>query len=225
MRRVIPIFLLVFVDILGLTVILPLLHLYATAYGAGPLEVGIVVAAFPLAQLLGVPVMGALSDRYGRRPLLLISQVTTCISFIMLGLANSLALIILSRLFDGLFGANIATAQAALSDITDDSNRTRGLGITGAAFGLGFIFGPAIAILTFRADRFARGARFHSRALFVPVYLDHSPYVQGNPSTGAARRSRQEQRQSHGNLSLPIETLRRFAALADVRAAVDILWI
>jgi len=149
MRRVIPIFLMVFVDMLGLTVVLPLLHLYAAVHGAGPLEVGIVVAAFPLAQLIGVPMMGALSDRYGRRPLLLISQVTTCISFIMLGLANSLALIIVSRLFDGLFGANIATAQAALSDITDASNRARGLGITGAAFGLGFIFGPAIAILSF----------------------------------------------------------------------------
>lgn len=147
-RRVIPIFLMVFVDMLGLTLVLPLLHLYAAAYGAGPLEVGIVLAAFPLAQLLGVPMMGALSDRYGRRPLLLISQVTTCISFIMLGLANSLALIIVSRLLDGLFGANIATAQAALSDITDASNRARGLGITGAAFGLGFIFGPAIAIFT-----------------------------------------------------------------------------
>ena len=149
MRRVFPIFLMVFVDMLGLTVILPLIHIYAAAYGADPLEIGIVVAAFPLAQLLGVPIMGALSDRYGRRPLLLISQVTTCISFIMLGLANSLELIILSRLLDGLFGANIATAQAALADITDDSNRARGLGITGAAFGLGFIFGPVIAILTF----------------------------------------------------------------------------
>jgi len=148
MRRVLPIFTLVFVDILGLTVILPLLHIYAAAFGAGPLEIALVIAAFPLAQLVGVPVMGALSDRYGRKPLLLISQATTCISFIMLGLATSLELVILSRLVDGLFGANLATAQAALSDITDETNRTRGLGITGAAFGLGFIFGPVIALLS-----------------------------------------------------------------------------
>ena len=148
-RRVGPIFLMVFVDMLGLTIILPLLHLYAAAYGAVPLEIALVVAAFPLAQLPGVPMMGALSDRYGRRPLLLISQMTTCLSFILLGLANSLELIILSRALDGLFGANISTAQAALSDITDESNRTRGLGITGAAFGLGFIFGPIIAILSY----------------------------------------------------------------------------
>jgi len=148
MRRVLPIFTLVFVDILGLTVILPLLHLYAAAYGADPLRIALAIAAFPLAQLLGVPVMGALSDRYGRKPLLLISQVTTCISFIMLGLATSLELVILSRLVDGLFGANLSTAQAALSDITDKTNRTRGLGITGAAFGLGFIFGPVIALIS-----------------------------------------------------------------------------
>ena len=149
MRRVIPIFLLVFVDMLGLTVILPLLHLYAAAFGATPLQIGMVMAAFPLAQLLGVPMMGALSDRLGRKPLLLVSQLTTCISFIVLGLATSLEMVILSRLLDGLFGANISTAQAAISDITDRSNRARGLGITGAAFGLGFIFGPIIAIVSF----------------------------------------------------------------------------
>ena len=148
MRRVAPIFMLVFVDILGLTVVLPLLHIYAAAFGADPFGVAMVIAAFPLAQLIGVPMMGALSDRYGRKPLLLISQVSTCLSFIMLGMATSLEWIILSRLFDGLFGANLSTAQAALSDITDETNRTRGLGVTGAAFGLGFIFGPAIALLS-----------------------------------------------------------------------------
>ena len=146
-RRVMPIFLLVFVDVLGLTVILPLLHLYAAAYGATPLQIGLTLAAFPLAQLVGVPVMGALSDRFGRKPLLLISQATTCASFVMLGLATSLELVVLSRLVDGLFGANLATAQAALSDITDARSRTRGLGVIGAAFGLGFIIGPVISLL------------------------------------------------------------------------------
>ena len=151
-KRVLPIFALVFVDVLGLTIILPLLHLYAIAYGASPLQIGLVAAAFPLAQFIGVPLMGALSDRYGRKPLLLISQISTFISFIMLGLANSLLLIILSRVIDGIFGANIATAQAALSDVTSEENRTQGLGLTGAAFGLGFIFGPVIAIVTLEAS-------------------------------------------------------------------------
>jgi MFS transporter, DHA1 family, tetracycline resistance protein len=145
-NRVMPIFILTLVDILGLTLILPLLHLYATRFGASPLEIGLVAASFPLAQLIGVPVMGTLSDRYGRKPLLLISQITTCISFIMLGFANSLALIILSRVIDGLFGANIATAQAALTDVTTPETRAQGLGLTGAAFGLGFIVGPVISL-------------------------------------------------------------------------------
>lgn len=145
--RVAPIFLLTFVDILGLTVLLPLLHLYAIAFGASPLEIGVAAAAFPLAQLIGAPLMGALSDRFGRKPLLLISQITTCISFIMLATANSLWMVILSRAFDGLFGANISTAQAAMTDITSAENRARGLGYTGAAFGLGFMIGPAISAL------------------------------------------------------------------------------
>ncbi len=144
--RVVPIFTIVFVDVLGLTVILPLLHLYAATYGASPLQIGLVAAAFPLAQLIGVPVMGALSDRYGRKPLLLISQITTCVSFLMLAAATSLEMIILSRVIDGLFGANLATAQAAMTDISDEQSRSRALGLTGAAFGLGFLFGPAISL-------------------------------------------------------------------------------
>jgi len=147
-NRVAPLFALTFVDVLGLTIILPLLHLYAAAYGATPVQIGLTLAAFPLAQLIGVPVMGALSDRFGRKPLLLISQVSTCISFVMLGLAGSLQMIILSRVIDGIFGANLATAQAALSDITTPETRAQGLGLTGAAFGLGFIFGPVIALGT-----------------------------------------------------------------------------
>ncbi|MGJ3238456.1 MAG: MFS transporter [Anaerolineae bacterium] len=150
-NRVMPLFVLVFVDVLSLTLILPLLHLYGAAFGATPFQIGLIAAAFPLAQLIGVPMMGALSDRFGRKPLLLISQITTCISFIMLGFANSLEMVILSRVVDGLFGANIATAQAALSDITDESNRAQGLGLTGAAFGLGFIFGPILSLVALEA--------------------------------------------------------------------------
>jgi DHA1 family tetracycline resistance protein-like MFS transporter len=171
-KRVLPIFALTFVDVLGLTVILPLLHLYAAAYGATPLQIGLVAAAFPLAQLIGVPVMGALSDRYGRKPLLLISQVSTCASFLMLAASNSLALIILSRLVDGLFGANLATAQAAITDITDEKNRAQGLGLTGAAFGLGFLFGPAIALFSLEvSNSLATPALIAAAYSFVSILL------------------------------------------------------
>jgi len=141
-----PILVLTFVDVLGLTVIIPILHLYAAAYNATPLQIGLVAAAFPLSQLIGVPLMGALSDRFGRKPLLLISQFSTLIGFLMLAAATSLEMVILSRVIDGVFGANYATAQAAITDLTDDSNRARGLGLAGAAFGIGFLFGPAIAL-------------------------------------------------------------------------------
>lgn len=140
-------FLIVFVDVLGLTLILPLLHLYAVRFQATPLQIGIVAAAFPASQLIGVPLMGALSDRFGRKPLLLISQVSTCIGFLLLAFANSLEMLILSRVVDGIFGANLAVAQSALSDVTDDEHRAQALGLTGAAFGLGFIFGPVISLL------------------------------------------------------------------------------
>lgn len=200
-RRVIPIFLMVFVDMLGLTVVLPLLHLYAAAHGAGPLEVGLALAAFPLAQLIGLPMMGALSDRYGRKPLLLISQATTCISFIMLGLADTLALIILSRLIDGLFGANIATAQAALADITDDSNRARGLGITGAAFGLGFIFGPVIAIVSYElTDSLAAPAFTAALYSFLSILITSFMFKETHP---AERRGR-----APGHGASPVRRLR-----------------
>jgi MFS transporter, DHA1 family, tetracycline resistance protein len=194
-ERVLPIFVLVFVDVLGLTVILPLLHLYAARYGASPLQIGLVVAAFPLSQLIGVPVMGALSDRFGRKPLLLISQITTCLAFIMLGLAQSIEIIILSRVIDGLFGANLATAQAALSDITDDENRVRGLGLTGAAFGLGFIFGPTISILALElTDNLAipalsaAGYSFFSILLTLFLFKETLPPEKRGSATVAMRR-------------------------------------
>jgi MFS transporter, DHA1 family, tetracycline resistance protein len=145
-ERVLPLFLLVLVDVLGLTLVLPLLHLYGAQFGANAFQIGLIAAAFPLAQLVGVPVMGALSDRYGRKPLLLFSQITTCISFVILAMAGSLEVVILSRVIDGLFGANIATAQAALSDLTDRRYRTQALGLTGMAFGIGFVLGPILSI-------------------------------------------------------------------------------
>jgi DHA1 family tetracycline resistance protein-like MFS transporter len=159
--RVAPIFFLVLVDVLGLSIILPLLHLYAARFNASPLEIGLVVASFPLAQLVGVPMMGALSDRFGRKPLLLISQVTTCASFILLGAANTLWLVVASRVLDGTFGANLSTAQAALSDISDEKNRSRALGLTGAAFGVGFVLGPIISVISLN----------FSDSLAIPAYI------------------------------------------------------
>lgn len=144
-KRVLPIFIIVLVDLLGLTVIIPLLPLYAASFGADPVTIGLMGSAYPAMQLLAAPVLGGLSDRFGRKPVLIVSQIGTLAGFIILGFANTLALVFVSRIIDGLSGGNIVTAQAAMTDSTTEQTRTQGLGLIGAAFGLGFTLGPAIA--------------------------------------------------------------------------------
>lgn len=155
-KKVFPIFIIVLIDLLGLTIIIPLLPLYATSFGASASMIGLLGAAYPIMQFVGAPVLGRLSDRFGRKPVLLISQAGTLIGFLVLGFANSLWLLFASRLIDGLSGANIATAQAVISDVTTEKTRTQGLGLMGAAFGLGFVVGPVIAFasLTLSANNY-----------------------------------------------------------------------
>ncbi len=146
-KRILPIFVVVLIDLLGLTIIIPLLPLYAASFSADPTTIGFLSAAYPVMQLLGAPILGRLSDRYGRKPILIISQIGTLIGFLMLGFANSLLVLFLSRIVDGFSGANISTAQAMIADSTTEKTRTQGLGLIGAAFGLGFIVGPVIAFV------------------------------------------------------------------------------
>lgn len=169
-NRLATIFVIVFIDLLGFSLILPLLPFYAEAYSATPALVGLLVASYAAAQLIGAPLLGRLSDRYGRRPILLVSVFGTAMGFLLLGLAEPLGifltglmpaalvtenvgtfqnhlilgLLFLSRIVDGLTGGNISVAQAYITDITDEQNRAKGLGLIGAAFGLGFIIGPAV---------------------------------------------------------------------------------
>ena len=150
-KQMLPIFVIVLVDLLGLTIIIPLLSVYAATFGADPFTIGLLVAAYPLMQLIGGPVLGGLSDRYGRKPVLIVSQIGTLIGFLMLAFANALPLLFLSRLLDGFTGGNIVTAQAAITDRTTERTRAQGLGLIGAAFGLGFIAGPLIASISLAA--------------------------------------------------------------------------
>ncbi|MFC2046551.1 MFS transporter [Chloroflexota bacterium] len=172
-RRLITIFTIVFVDLLGFGLILPLLPYYADAYGASPFVVGLLAASYAAAQLIGAPVLGRLSDRHGRRPILLISIAGTVVGFLLLGLAEPLgralagnspaattnaiilAILFVSRIIDGVTGGNISVAQAYITDVTDEENRARGLGLIGAAFGLGFIIGPAVGGALSAGGRFA----------------------------------------------------------------------
>jgi MFS family permease len=138
------IFITVFVDMVGYGIMLPLLPFYVQAQDGGAMIAGALSSLYASAQLFAGPVLGALSDRFGRRPVLLICLLGTSCGYLILGLANSLPLIFLAVLIDGLTGANITTAYAYIADSTTSENRSRGIGMVGAAFGLGLMAGPAL---------------------------------------------------------------------------------
>src|SRR6266567_3861103 len=140
-----PIFLIVSVDVLGLTLILPLLPFYAERLGANPTVVGLLVSTYAVCQLVAGPMLGRMSDHMGRRPLLLVSQAGTFIGFLILAFANSLWLVFLSRVIDGLTAGNLSLAQAYISDVTKPENRARSFGVIGIAFGIGFLVGPGVS--------------------------------------------------------------------------------
>jgi DHA1 family tetracycline resistance protein-like MFS transporter len=143
------IFITVFIDLLGFGIIIPLLPFYAESYGAGAFTVGLLSTVFSLMQFIVAPICGRWSDRVGRRPIILLGLLASCVAYVALALADSLALIFAARILAGIAGGNIPTAQAYIADITTPENRAKGMGLVGAAFGLGFIFGPAIGgILT-----------------------------------------------------------------------------
>jgi DHA1 family tetracycline resistance protein-like MFS transporter len=143
-----PIFLIVMVDVLGLTIILPLLPFYAERLGASPTVVGLLVSTYAACQLVAGPLLGQMSDRVGRRPLLLVSQMGTFIGFLILawaGFAGLLWVVFLSRVIDGLTAGNLSLAQAYISDVTRPEERAKSFGVIGVAFGVGFLIGPAIS--------------------------------------------------------------------------------
>ncbi len=193
-KKILPIFIIVLIDLLGLTVIIPLMPLYATSFGANPFLIGVLGAAYPVMQFIGAPFLGRLSDRFGRKPVLIISQLGTFVGFLILGLANALWLLFLARLVDGISGANISTAQAAITDSTNEKTRTQGLGLLGAAFGLGFIIGPVIAFLSlaasgndYRIPAFV-AAGFSAMSILLTTFWFHET-LPGERRGAAARRS------------------------------------
>jgi len=138
------IFITVFIDLLGFGIIIPLLPFYAEHFGASAFLVGLLSTSFSLAQFLFAPLWGQLSDRIGRRPVILVGLLGSAASYALFAVATSLPLLFVARTLAGIAGANIPTAQAFIADITTPEKRARGMGLIGAAFGLGFIFGPAI---------------------------------------------------------------------------------
>jgi predicted MFS family arabinose efflux permease len=137
-------FLTVFIHLLGFGLLLPVLPYYAKEYGASGFLVGLLSTSFSFSQFLFAPVWGRLSDRLGRRPILLGSLILTSASYVVFGLAHSLPLLFISRIVAGIAGATLPTAQTYMADVTSTAERTKGMGMIGAALGLGFTFGPAI---------------------------------------------------------------------------------
>jgi DHA1 family tetracycline resistance protein-like MFS transporter len=138
-------FLTVFIDLIGFGMVIPFLSYYAREYGASGIEVGAIVGIYSIMQFFFAPVWGRLSDRVGRRPVLLIGLTASFTGYLMFGFARSLGVLFASRVIAGIGGANIGTAQAYITDSTSAENRAKGMGLIGAAFGLGFILGPPMS--------------------------------------------------------------------------------
>lgn len=138
------IFLIVFMDLVGFGMIIPLSTYLAKDLGASPLEIGLLMTIYSLMQFIFSPFWGKLSDRVGRRPILLLSLFGSSLSFLFYAYSTELWMLYASRALAGIFGANISTAMAYIADVTDKDSRSKGMGLIGAAFGMGFVFGPFI---------------------------------------------------------------------------------
>jgi MFS transporter, DHA1 family, tetracycline resistance protein len=149
------IFLSVFVDLIGFGIVLPLLPIYSKRFGASGFEIGLIIASFSVMQFLFAPMWGRLSDRFGRRPVILISNAGSAGSYALFAVASmmtggtGLLLLLASRVFAGICGANLSVANAYIADITPPEQRTQRMGLIGMAFGFGFIFGPALGAFSF----------------------------------------------------------------------------
>ena len=193
-RQLLPILFIVFVDTMGLTIILPLIPFYVLAFDAPPFAVGLLVTAYALAQLLFAPLLGRLSDRFGRKPILVTSQIGTFGSLLLLGFAWALPVIFISRLLDGITGANLSTVQSAVSDMTDEKGRAQGLGLVGAAYGVGFVAGPLLGGVALRlgSNNYAAPAFLAAGFAFLSILLTTFIFRETLPQS--QRKNRQSKR-------------------------------
>lgn len=171
-KPTVVIFITVFIYLLGFGMIIPVLPILSTHYGATPLQVGLLMSIFSLMQFLFSPFWGKLSDKYGRRPILIYCLLGEAVGYLILGFSRSIEMLFVARILTGFFGASISTASAYISDITTKENRTKGMAMIGAAFGLGFLFGPAIGGgLTLLAKNFTQDQEVILTFAAFPVAL------------------------------------------------------
>ena len=143
-RVLTTVFIISFLNLIGFGIVIPLIPYYAEGFGANTAVVGFLIGSYAAAQFLGAPLWGRISDHRGRKPVLVVTIIGSVLGYILFGLANSLLILFVSRIFTGFTNGNISVAQAIVTDITDERDRARGLGLIGAAFGLGLILGPAL---------------------------------------------------------------------------------
>jgi DHA1 family tetracycline resistance protein-like MFS transporter len=177
------------VDLLGFGIVVPLLPLYARHLGAGPASVGLLLAAFSAAQFLCAPLLGRLSDRVGRKPVLIVSLVGTAGASLLTGVAGSLWLLLVARVLDGASGASVAVAQASATDLVGAADRTRVFGLLGAAYGVGFVIGPAIGgLAALGGTRLPFFVAAGIAALNAVVALRRLPETRPAPGLGGSAR-------------------------------------
>jgi len=143
-KRLLIIFMIQFTEVLGFSSVMPIIPFLGVSLGLNAFQVGLILSLFSLCQLFASPITGKLSDRFGRKPLLLFSQTSTLIGFFLLGIANNVWILVLARLVDGLLGSNMTVSQAYISDVTNPKYRTKTYSYSSAVFGAGLIFGPVI---------------------------------------------------------------------------------
>jgi len=165
------ILIILFTEFLGWSIIIPFLPLYAQDFGASPVVIGLILMSFALTQFISSPLLGRLSDRIGRKPVLLLAQLSTFFSFIILGYANSIFMVFLSRIVDGLIGSNGSVAKAYLTDITPKKEISEIFGLRGAAFGLAYLVGPALGGILANKYGYALPSFIAAAITFITIVL------------------------------------------------------
>ena len=179
----------VVIDLIGFGIVIPILPLYAKDLGASPTVIGALASSYALMQFLFAPLWGRMSDRYGRRPIILIALAGSAISSLLIGLATSLIFLFVARILNGISGASYSAAQAYVADVTSPEERARGMGLIGAAFGLGFVLGPAIGGLCAIIDpRFPFFVAAGVAALNLVLAWKRLPEPERRPSARSSQR-------------------------------------
>jgi len=216
-RKLIIIFIIIFTEVLGFSMVLPVLPFLATSLGLNPFQIGLVLSVFSFCQLFASPITGKLSDRFGRKPVLILSQISTLIGFLLLGIADNIWLLVSARLIDGLLGSNMTVSQAYIRDVTDPEDLTKNYGYSSAVFGASLIFGPVIGgtLSTFNYSIpmfFAAGVSLLS-ILLVSIFLPESLI------------NKKKKVKITFNEIIPIKETKRFFKTPKVRGALLLFFI